>query len=165
MADTDEFVVGASLPRICAVSARDGLRITVTWESDGPENAAQVVDLAPAIYRYKIYAPLREDEELFRQVHVIDGGFAVSWGDDNLEMASTTIAELASQAMSPAEFAAFVKRHQFTLESVAAELGISRRLAAYYTKERDIPRSIALACRWIDHVRGDVAPAAVRQQA
>ena len=164
MADTDDFVVGAPLPRICAVSARGNLRVAVAWESDAPETTLQDVDLAPAIYRYKVYAPLRDNEDLFRQVRVIDDGFAVSWGDDNLAMASTTIAELADQIMSPVDFAAFVKRHKLTLESVAAELGISRRLAAYYTKGRQIPRSVALACRWIDHVRSNVSsPAAQRR--
>ena len=154
MADDDTFVVGAPLPRIAAAEARDGLRIVVTWASDGPGAAVQVVDLAPAVFRYKLYAPLRDDSALFRAVRVTDDGFALAWGEgDDLDMASTTLAELAEQAMTPDDFGAFMKRNGYTLDSVAAELGISRRLAAYYAKDREIPRAVALACRYLDKGR------------
>ena len=43
-----------------------------------------------------------------------------------------------------------MRRNGYTFDSVAAELGISRRLAAYYAKEREIPRHIALACHYLD---------------
>jgi lambda repressor-like predicted transcriptional regulator len=156
MADDDIVVVGAPLPRVTAVEARDALRIAVTWASDGPGAAVQVVDIAPAVFRYKVYAPLRDDPALFRTVRVTDDGFAVAWGD-GLDMASTTLAELANQAMTPADFAAFMKRNGYTLDSVAAELGISRRLAASYAKDREIPRTVALACRYLD--KGGSRPA------
>lgn len=158
MADDDTFVVGAPLPRIRTVSAHDRLRVTLTWESDAPGQRTQTIDLAPAVYRFKIYAPLRESPDLFRTVHVVDDGFAVAWDSEDLDMASTTIAELAEQAMTSVDFAAFIKRNSYTLDSVAAELGISRRLAAYYAKEREIPRTVALACRYLD--KGAEAPAA-----
>ena len=153
MVDDDTFVVGGPLPRIRAVSAHHGLCVTLTWESAGPSARTQTIDLAPAVYRYKLYAPLREDPELFRTVHVTDDGFAVAWDHNDLDMASTTIAELAEQTMTPADFADFMKRNGYTLDSVAAELGISRRLAAYYAKERAIPRMVALACRFLDKSR------------
>ena len=151
MADDNTFVVGAPLPRIRFAEAHGALRLIVTWESDGPGAEVQMVDLAPAVYRYKIYAPLRDNEGLFRRVRVTDDGFALAWGDDdNLDMASTTIAKLAEQAMTPADFAAFMKRNGYTLDSVAAELGISRRLAAYYARDREIPRTVALACQYLE---------------
>ncbi len=155
MADNDLFVVGTLLPRIAAIAPHEGLRVVVTWQSDGPGASVQVVDLAPAVFRYKLYAPLREDARLFRTVRVADDGFAVTWGeDDNLDMASTTIAELAEQVMTPVDFGAFIKRNGYTLDSVAAELGISRRLAAYYARDREIPRAIAFACRFLEMSRG-----------
>ena len=55
--------------------------------------------------------------------------------------------------MEPGDFAAFMRRHGFTLESVAAELGISPRLAAHYAEGSTVPRYIALACRQIDGTR------------
>ena len=145
MSATD-FTVGDALPRIAAVSAHDGFTITVTW-TDG---RVEPVDLAPAVFRYKIYAPLRADPRLFASIHVSDDGFAVAWGDDEVDMASTTIEDLAGQAMTAADFGAFMKRRGYTLDSVAAELGISRRLAAYYAGGRSIPRYIALACAHLD---------------
>lgn len=156
MDDDETFVVGAPLPRIAAIAAHDGLRVVVTWQSDGPSASVQVVDLAPAVFRYKIYASLRDNPSLFHTARVVDDGFAVAWGDgDDLDMASTTIGELAEQAMTPADFSAFMKRNGYTLDSVAAELGISRRLVAYYAKDREIPRTVALACRYLE--QGDRA--------
>ncbi len=154
MADDDDIVVGAPLPRIRAISAHEGFRVAVTWESAGHPVRTQAVDLAPATFRYKIYLPLRDDPDLFRSIHVADDGFAVAWHGDEIDMASTTIADLAEQAMTPADFAGFMKRSGYTLDSVAAELGISRRLAACYAKEREIPRHIALACRYLEVENG-----------
>lgn len=151
MAEDDTFVVDAPLPRIRSAEAREGLHLVVIWDSDGPGAAVQMVDLAPILFRYKLYAPLRDDDALFRTVRVTDDGFALAWGDgDDLDMASTTLAELAAQAMTPADFAAFMKRNGYTLDSVAVELGISRRLAADYAKGREIPRTVALACRYLE---------------
>lgn len=145
MSETD-IVVDSALPRIAAVSAGDGFAVTVAWE----HGQTDVVDLAPAVFRYKVYAPLRADARLFSSIHIADEGFAVAWGDGTIDMASTTIEDLAGQAMTAADFGAFMKRHGYTLDSVAAELGISRRLAAYYQSGRAIPRSIALACAYLD---------------
>ena len=52
--------------------------------------------------------------------------------------------------MTPADFSAFLERHALSLDAAAAELGISRRLVAYYAKEREVPRYIALACAYLD---------------
>lgn len=150
MADDDILVVGAPLPRLLTVSPRDGFRVAIAWEGHSSDTDPVVVDLAPAVFRYRIYAPLRDDPELFSTVRITDDGFAVAWDQDDLDMASTTIADLAEQGMAPADFAAFMRRNGYTLDSVAAELGISRRLAAYYAKEREIPRHIALACRYLE---------------
>ena len=127
-----DFVVDAPLPRIAAVAVRDGFRIAVTWASDGPTSESGSVDLAPATFRQKIYTPLRDDAALFHTLRVSDDGFAVAWDRQDFDMASTTISDLAEQVMTPADFAGFMKRNGYTLEGVAAEPGISRRLAAYY---------------------------------
>jgi hypothetical protein len=144
---TDMIRVGDPLPRIASVSPHQRWTVTVIW-ADGDR---QVVDLAPVIFTYKFYRPLRTDEALFRSVHILDEGSALAWGaDDAIDMDASTVARLAEEAMEPAEFAEFLARHKLTYEAAAAQLGISRRLVAYYASERRAPRHIALACAYLE---------------
>jgi hypothetical protein len=103
------------------------------------------------IHSKKVFAPLRNDPGLFQTVHIVEGGAAIAWGDDDkIDMAATTVERLADESMTPADFSAFLERHSLSLDAAAAQLGISRRLAAYYAKDREIPRYIALACAYLD---------------
>ena len=94
-------------------------------------------------------------------VHAIDEGTAIPWGDGEVDMAATSVLNPAEQSMTPADFSGFMKRHSFTFDRVAAELGTSKRLAAYYAAGRSVPQSIAMACKPMDpDVRRDLtAPA------
>ena len=148
--DDEVVVVGERLPRLESVAPLDGLNVAVTWEGDIRSKAREIVDLAPAIHRYKIYAPLRDDCELFRTVHLQQHRFGIAWGQDDLDMGASTIADLADETMTAEDFSDFMERNGLTLDGVAAELGISRRMAAYYRRERRVPRTMALACRYID---------------
>ncbi len=164
MSEIDNAVVGKKLPRLRAVSFHSGYELEVKWDDATRNGGLDVVDLAPLLFRMKFYAPLRENSALLNTVHIINDGSAIAWGaDDELDMATTSILRLAEEAMTPADFTAFMKRHDFTFGRVAAELGISPRLAAYYAKERSVPRYIALACHCIDMngggiIRGQDAP-------
>ena len=40
---------------------------------------------------------------------------------------------------------------------MATELGISRRMAAYYKKQARVPRTVALACRYLDRMHDTAA--------
>lgn len=152
MSATDTIRVGEPLPLIASVSPHDRWIVAVTW-ADGRR---QLVDLAPVIFTYKLYRPLRDDPALFRTVHIVDGGSALGWGDDNwIDMDASSVARLADEAMEPADFAGFLKRHKLTYDAAAAQLGISRRLVAYYASERQVPRYIALACAYLDERLGD----------
>lgn len=147
MSETDIVTIGGSLPRIRSVTAHDAYSVTVTW-NDGKR---AVVDLAPLIFSMKFYAPLRDNPGLLKTVHIVEHGSAIAWGDgDEIDMPATSVHRIESETMTPHDFKAFMKRHNYTLDSVAAELGISRRQAAYYAKERAVPRYIALACRYLD---------------
>ena len=151
MSGIDNAVVGKKLQRLCAVSFHSGYEIEVKWDDATRNGGLDVVDLAPLLFRMKFYAPLRENSALLNTVHIINDGSAIAWGaDDELDMATTSVLRLAEEMMTPADFGAFMKRHDFTFGRVAAELGISPRLAAYYAKERSVPRYIALACHCID---------------
>lgn len=151
MSVIDNAVVGRKLPRLRAVSFHSGYQVAVKWDHATRSGSLDIVDLAPLLFRLKFYAPLRENPVLLSTVHVINEGSAIAWGgDDELDMAATSVLRLAEEVMTAADFGAFMKRHDFTFGRVAAELGISPRLAAYYAKERAVPRYIALACDCID---------------
>lgn len=144
---TDTIRVGEALPLIASVSPHERWTVAVTW-ADGRQ---QLVDLAPVIFTHKFYRPLRDDPALFRTVHILDSGSAIAWGeDDSIDMDASTVAKLAEEAMEPADFLGFLKRHKLTYDAAAAQLGISRRLVAYYASERQVPRYIALACAYLD---------------
>ncbi|WP_349369351.1 hypothetical protein [Salinarimonas sp.] len=147
--DADMIEVGEPLPRIAAVTPERGRRITVNWAGGG----RRTVDLAPLIFTYRFYRRLRDDDALFASVHPTDGGAAIAWGaDDAIDMDASSVARLAEETMEPADFVAFMKRHGLTYDAAAAQLGISRRLVAYYAAEREAPRPIALACAYLDSV-------------
>lgn len=151
MSETKTVKVGGALPRVATLKVLEGHNIEITWLSPVNGQSRHKLDLAPALYTYKFYRPLRDDRALFETAHVIDDGSAIAWGaDDEIDMAATTLARLAEELMEPADFAAFLKRHNFTFDRAAAELGISRRLVAYYASEREVPRYIALACAYMD---------------
>jgi len=158
---TDVIKAGDPLPRIASVSPREKFAVAVRWK-DGRE---QIVDLAPDIFTYRFDKPLREDAALFASAHVTDGGAAIAWGDEEqIDMPATSLERLAAESMEPADFSAFMRRHQLTLDSAAAQLGLSRRLIAYYASERSIPRHVALACRYLDARLGRPAKKVAKPQ-
>ena len=142
--------VGDPMPRLGAVSHHNGYEIAVSWQAGPRAGKTDIVDLAPVVLAYKVYRPLRDNPKLFKALHRSDGGAAIVWNDD-IDMPATTVEWLAEETMTPDDFRAWLKRQKLTFDSAAAQLGISRRLVAYYAKQRQVPRYIALACRYLDH--------------
>lgn len=150
MSATDMISVGDPLPKIANVKAHDAYRVAVTWAKGKRAGEHTVVDLAAMILAYKMFRPLREDLELFKTVHVSAGGSIIAWGkDEALDLAASSVERLADEVMSAADFKGFLKQAGLTYDSAAAALGISRRLVAYYAQGREIPRYIALACKYL----------------
>ncbi|RYC29310.1 hypothetical protein D3273_24680 [Lichenibacterium minor] len=147
MTDDQTFIVGEVLPRIASVSFHKDFQVTVTWEEGSRAGQSDVIDLGPAVMTHKIYAPLRDDPDFFRTVHVINYGSALGWGDgEEIDMSAEGVEDLAEQAMTASDFRLFMERHSFTQEAAAAQLGISRRQVNYFLTSKVIPRTIALAC-------------------
>jgi hypothetical protein len=162
MTEDQTFVVGEALPRIATVSVHQGLRIAVTWKSGPRADQSDVVDLGPAIMTYKLYAPLRDNPDLFRTVHVINNGSALGWGDgEEIDMSAEGVEDLAGQAMTAVDFRLFMERHKFTQEAVAAQLGVSRRQVNYFLTSKAVPRTVALACAYLDFQSGEGADTAM----
>jgi hypothetical protein len=146
------IAVGDPLPKLASVEPANGpTSISVAWALGSRAGISEIIDLAPMIYTFKILRPLRDNPELFRTVRLGDWGASIVWeGHPDLDIGADALEELASEQMSPQDFQAFMKRHGFSYDATAAALGISRRLVAYYAKERMIPRTVALACKYID---------------
>ena len=156
MSETDIVQVGPPMPRIGSVEPDSDLSIRVNWTGNVNPSLSTVIDLAPIILTYKFYRPLRDNPALFRTVHVINEGTAIAWGaNDEIDMSATAIEHLASEVMQSLNFRSWLEKNQLTLDAAASQLGISRRLAAYYTSgEKPIPRYIALACAYLDRKLG-----------
>src|SRR3954465_14728660 len=103
--------IGEEMPRLGAVapdtSWGDVRGVVVSWIAGPRRDKAEFIDLAPAVFTYKLYQPLRADRDLFRTVHLIEGGAAIAWGDDDaIDMAATTVERLAEEVMQADDFSA-----------------------------------------------------------
>jgi hypothetical protein len=151
--------IGDDMPRLGTVapdtSWGDVRGVVVSWVAGPRRGKTEFIDLGPVLFTYKIYQPLRADRDLFRTVHLIDGGAALAWGaEDAIDLAATTVERLAEEVMQADDFSEWLKRNGLTFEAAAASLGISRRLVAYYASGgKEVPRTITLACRYLDQER------------
>jgi hypothetical protein len=140
-----------ALPRIAAVAPGEkDLTLRILWNT-GDQT---LVDVSEMINSFRLYAPLRQNSELFRQVRVGGHGADIVWTDD-LDMSNDTLWRLAREqsgaTMTADAFRRWRERRAYTLDAAARALGLSRRMIAYYEKgERPIPRVVALATRALE---------------
>ena len=145
------MIIDTASSRIACIAAEHGHSVRISWAEGRHAGTTSLIDLTPEILTHRIYRPLRANAELFSSVHVVGEGSAIAWGEHGaIEMAAAALEKLASEAMTPADFSAFLARNRLTLDAAASQLGVSRRLVAYYAKERSVPRHIALACAYLD---------------
>ena len=139
-------------PKICAVRADHGRRLVVTWK-DGAES---VVDVAPHLARYAIFAPLRSDARgkarglvPFRAVTVGDWGWCVHWTDE-MEIAADTLWRLALE-QGAAWLRGWRAAHGMTQQEAARALGVSPRMWRYYEAGTHLlPKTVRLAAIGLD---------------
>jgi hypothetical protein len=131
--------------------------VAVRWASGKRRGRADRVDLSPLIDAYRFYAPLRKDADLFGTAHLIDDGYAIAWGDGDIDMSATSVERLAEEAMTGADFRAFLNRHSLTHQAAASALGRSKRQIEHYLQHDQLPRMMALACIGYEARRTDAA--------
>src|SRR5215510_4243165 len=146
MSATEFQDTGVSLPRISEIRALPDFRLAIAWVKGSRTGRTEFVDLAPVINTYKLYRPLRNNEELFQTARLVDDGKVVEWGDGTIEMSAELIEDIANEAMTPQDFASFLQRNDLTQETAAALLGYSRRQIGNFASTGPIPRVVALAC-------------------
>lgn len=146
--------MNATKPMPVMAKAKPGQRFTVavTWKDGDRKKRADLVDLAPVIMAYKLYRPLRNNRELFEAVKLEDRGTRLVWTDD-IDMAATTVERLANETMTNQDFKDWLDANKLSYSAAAAALGISRRQAIYYAGDKEVPRTIVLACKGFEASR------------
>lgn len=142
--DDDIIAVGDPLPRIAGAEPLDGRKVHVRFE----DGASKVVDLAPALASRRVYIPLRDDDTLFRTLRVSEYRNAIEW-DGGLDFSAIWLDRLPAVDFDNAAFRQAMDELDMSLDGMAAQLEISRRLVADYRKDKPIPRHIALATRYL----------------
>jgi len=142
--DSDQIAVGELLPRIGSVKALDGRRVAITWES----GVSQTADLTPALVSHRAFVRLRGDDDLFRLVRVSDYRDCLEWPDGS-ELPAAWVEELADAPLDNAQFREAMDKLHMSLDGMAVRLGVARRLIADYRKDKPIPKTVALATRYL----------------
>ncbi len=140
-----------TLPRIAGVApGKAPLTLRVCWQHGGES----LVDVSGLVGAFRVYAPLREDRALFRQVRLGEHGTDVTWIDE-IDMAADTLwrltQEQSGETLTAEAFRAWRERKAYTLDGAARALGLSRRMVAYYERgEKPVPRTVTLATRALE---------------
>ena len=128
------------IPNIRAVRADQGGRLVLTWKG----GAESVVDVSGHLAEYAVFAPLRQDDELFRAVEVGEWGWCVHWSDD-MEISADTLWRLTLE--QGAEWLrAWRTARRMTQAEAARALGVSPRMWRYYEAGSHLlPKTVRLA--------------------
>lgn len=132
------------LRSITKVTAKAPDVLAVVW-SDGVK-----VELSLAkVLRTKAYKSLK-DEKLFAKATLGDWGHSVVWPGD-IELGADSLWRMTLESTGRTDTLEFIDwrtRHGLSLTDAANALGVSRRMVAYYASgEREVPRTVLLACK------------------
>lgn len=144
MNDDEIITAGDPLPRIRDAQPLDGREVHVVFE----DGRTKKVDLAPALASRRVYIPLRNDDELFRSMWISEHRNAIEW-PGGLDFSALWLSNLPSVDFGNADFREAMDKLDMSLDGMAAQLEIARRLVADYRKDKPIPRHIALATRYL----------------
>ncbi len=129
---------------LVAVRPMDAMNLELSY-ADG---AVFDVDIAQVIKGHRSLRPIRD---VFGSAALGEHGLSVVWDqDDDLELAADNLrARAIEQAgeFSHETILNWMARHELTLDQAAEELGLSRRMLAYYRSgAKPVPRTVGLAC-------------------
>lgn len=144
MADNDIIAFGAPLPRLASAVILDRKRVRITWR----DGNAVTVDLEPVFLSHRHFIPIRNNDELFQTLRVNEDGTALEW-DDGIELSAVWIARLPAVGMANSEFRSIMEELGMSLDGMASQLEVSRRLIAEYRATKPIPNAVAFAARYL----------------
>jgi hypothetical protein len=95
-----DFDSGTPSARISLLRVVDVERrlVSVEWGDGRRAGLVDRVDLSPLIDRFRVFAPLRDDPEMFATAHLIDEGYAVAWGDGVIDVSAESVERLVGEA-------------------------------------------------------------------
>ena len=145
--ESPHLIMQTAPPKIRTVHADTGRRLVVTWKG----GAESIVDVAPHLARYAIFAPLRPEARgkarglvPFRAVTVGDWGWCVHWTDE-MEIAADTLWRLALDQGAD-RLRTWRAGHGMTQQEAARALGVSPRMWRYYEAGTHLlPKTVRLA--------------------
>lgn len=119
-----------------------GLRLV--WD----DGRADTVDLSGVIYRYAVFASLRDNPRLFRNVKRIDRGYGIAWSKE-MDYSAQSLRRLADEQrpMSGEELRSFEAQNNLTAAETAAVLGVAVRTVKAYRRAKRLPVPVAIAVR------------------
>ena len=131
-------------PTIKRVKPLNPYRVRVTWSN----GQVATLDLADAITRSRSLSLLR-DVALFNKVKPGEWGHSIRWTDD-IELGAESLWRRTLAAIGRRDAMQFMDwrmRHSLSLSQAAQELGLSRRMVAYYESGlHKVPKTVLLAC-------------------
>ena len=115
------------------------------------------VALDEIIAKHATLAPLA-DPKVFATAAIGEWKDTVIWaGDDNLELAADNLRARAVEQVGECSHELiwnWMAKHELTLDRAAQELGLSRRMLAYYRSgEKTVPKTVALAMKGWEALR------------
>jgi len=70
--------MGKVIHKVCDVQAKDDLILCVKFET----GEVKLYDLKPLLTEIQVFELLKNDEKLFKNVHVASGGYGIIWNED-----------------------------------------------------------------------------------
>lgn len=129
---------------IARISALDGYLVNITWRG----GKSEIKDLEPLVVNHRRFAQIRRQREMFETIDIVDDGSRIGWIDGS-SMTALAVAKLPPQTMTTEEFCAAMTDLNLTSDALASMLGLSRRVITNYRTGFPIPKSVALAVRFI----------------
>lgn len=148
----DRIRIGEPLPRLSAARPLVDREVELVFDTDRTKR----VDLRPVLESRKSFIPLRQNDTLFRRLHISDYGDALEW-PGGIEISTLWLQRLPDIEFSNADFRNAMQRLGLSLDGMAAALGLSRRQIAHYRDDKPIPRYVALATRYLLECAGPAA--------
>jgi hypothetical protein len=135
-----------AIGKLKSVAVAGANRLNLTWD----DGYAADVDIGSVIAAHKGLKAIRP-AKAFAAAKLSRDRWSVEWPDGidfGAQQLRRWAAEQAGESMPPADFRAWMKSHDLTLDDAAKALGLSRRMIAYYLSgEKPIPKTVFLATR------------------